>query len=270
MERLANREIGGQTERPLRNWAAFPTLVRYQVVRFLRMWLNTLVPPAVSLLLYLMIFGSLIGSRIGTVQGLSYVAFIVPGLIMLMVIMSAYENVTFSLYMAKFEHCIEELLVAPVPYFVILAGYVAGGIVRGLVVGVLALAISALFSPIQIINPGAVLLTLIMASAIFSMAGFINALFADNFDDVSIIPIFVLTPLIYLGGVFYSVEMLPAFWKNLSLANPLLYIINAARYGFTGVAEVSMGIAFTMMLFFCILFFCVSLWLLHRGIGLRS
>lgn len=232
--------------------------------------METLVPSAVSLILYLLIFGNLIGERVGPVRGMSYIEFIVPGLIMLTVVMNAYENTTFSLYMAKFEHCIEEMLVAPIPAYVMLAGYVVGGVARGLVVGLMALAISAFFSPVQVAHPIFVLVTVLMASALFSMAGFINALFADNFDDVSIIPIFVLTPLIYLGGVFYSVEMLPEFWRNLSLINPLLYIINAARYGFTGVVEVNLGLAFAMMLGFIIVLFCISLWLLNRGTGLRS
>ncbi len=254
----------------VREWAAFPTLVRYQVRRFLSIWLETMVPSAISLVLYLLIFGTLIGDRVGPVRGVSYIEFIIPGLIMLTVVMSAYENVTFSLYMAKFEHCIEEMLVAPIPLYVLLAGYVTGGVVRGLMVGGIALIICTLFSPISIAHPTVLLVTLVLASAIFSMAGFINALFANNFDDVSIIPVFVLTPLIYLGGVFYSVEMLPDFWRHLSMFNPLLYIINTARYGFTGIVEVNLMLAFGMMLVFVLLFLSVSLVLLRRGTGLRS
>lgn len=251
-------------------WAAFPTLFRSEVRRFLEIWAGTLLPSAITLVLYLLIFGSLVGDRIGPMRGIDYVEFIIPGLIMLTVIMNAYENVTFSLYLSKFEHDIEEVLVAPVPNPVILAGYVAGGVSRGLLVGVLSAIICALFSPLQIHNIWIILATVVFASAIFSMAGFINALFANSFDDVSIIPIFVLTPLTYLGGVFYSIELLPDFWKNLSLANPVLYIINAARYGFIGIAEVNLGVAFGMMSGFIILFFGFSLWLLNRGTGLRS
>ncbi len=257
-------------EQTVNHWAAFPTLIRYQVKRFFSIWISTLVPSVISLILYLLIFGTLIGERVGPIRGLSYIEFIIPGLVMLTVVMSAYENVTFSLYMAKFEHCIEEMLVAPIPLYVLLAGYVGGGVIRGLVVGLIAILICALFSPVEIASPVILVLTLIMASAIFSMAGFINALYANNFDDVSIIPVFVLTPLIYLGGVFYSVEMLPEFWRNLSMFNPLLYIINAARYGFTGVVEVNLGLAFSMMLGFLVLFCSVNLYLLKRGTGLRS
>ena len=257
-------------EQCLNNWAAFPTIFRGEVKRFLSIWLETLVPSAISLALYLIIFGNLIGDRVGSMRGISYLEFIVPGLIMLSVIMSAYENVTFSLYMAKFEHCIEEMLIAPIPGYVMLAGYIAGGIARGLIVGLMALAICAVFGSIKIASPAIVLLTLLMASAIFSMAGFINALFANNFDDVSIIPTFVLTPLIYLGGVFYTIEMLPDFWRHLSLLNPILYIISAARYGLTGIIEVNLGLAFAMMSSFMLLFFCACLWLLKRGVGLRS
>ncbi|MCF7982000.1 MAG: ABC transporter permease [Pseudomonadales bacterium] len=257
-------------DRVLNHWAAFPTLFRGEVRRFMRIWLETLVPSAISLTLYLIIFGSLIGERIGPVQGITYREFIVPGLIMLTVIMNAYENVTFSVYMAKFEHCIEEILVAPIPDYVLLAGYIGGGVIRGLVVGLMALSICVGFNAVQMVNPWIVLLTVIMSSVIFSMAGFINALFANNFDDVSIIPIFVLTPLIYLGGVFYSIELLPEVWRNLSLLNPMLYIINTARYGFTGIIEINLNLAFAMMSGFIVILFCACLWLLRRGVGLRG
>lgn len=258
-----------QSER-VHPWAALPTLVRYQVKRFLSIWINTLVPSAISLILYLLIFGTLIGERVGPIRGVSYMEFIVPGLIMLTVVMSAYENVTFSLYMAKFEHCIEEMLVAPIPLYVILTGYVIGGVARGLVIAAIAMVICSLFGAFSIAHPLVLALTIVLASALFSMAGFINALFANNFDDVSIIPVFVLTPLIYLGGVFYSVQMLPDFWRHLSQLNPLLYIINAARYGFTGIVEVNLTAAFTMMVFFILVLAAVCLYLLERGVGLRN
>ncbi|MBV7261971.1 ABC transporter permease [Photobacterium sp. WH24] len=251
-------------------WIAFQSLISKEVNRFARIWVQTLVPPAITMTLYFIIFGSLIGSRIGEMGGFTYMEYIVPGLIMMSVITNSYSNVASSFFSAKFQHNIEELLVAPVPNFVIIAGYIGGGVLRGLGVGVIVTAVSLLFVDLQIAHLGVIIVTVIMTSIVFSLGGLINAVFAKTFDDISIIPTFVLTPLTYLGGVFYSLNLLPEFWQWVSKLNPIVYMVNAFRYGFLGVSDVGIGTAFSVLLAFVLALYGLAHYLISKGIGLRS
>ncbi|MCG9770584.1 ABC transporter permease [Pseudoalteromonas piscicida] len=240
-----------------------------ECIRFLRIWVQTLVPPAITMTLYFVIFGSLIGSRIGDMGGFSYMEFIVPGLIMMSVITNSYSNVASSFYSTKFQKSIEELLVAPVPNYIIVLGYMGGGMARGMLVGLIVTVVSLFFVDIQIHNLAVIVITVILTSAVFALGGLINAVFANSFDDISIIPTFVLTPLTYLGGVFYSITLLPEFWQGVSQVNPIIYMVNAFRFGFLGVSDVDIGVAFTVLgVFICGLFW-LSLHLIKRGVGLR-
>lgn len=249
---------------------ALRTLVKKEIQRFIRIWPQTLLPPAVTTSLYFLIFGKLIGERVGTVGGASYMDYIVPGVILMSVISHSYANVVSSFYSTKFQRNIEELLVSPVPNWVILAGYVSGGVVRGLLVGTVVTLISFVFADIAVHNAAIALSIAVLTATVFSLAGFINAVFADSFDDISIIPNFVLTPLSYLGGVFYSVDMLPGVWRTISQGNPILYMINAFRYGLIGVTDVDIGIAFIMTGGFSVLLVLFSLFLLHKGVGIKN
>jgi ABC-2 type transport system permease protein len=250
-------------------FVAFQTLVTKEVRRFLRIWVQTLVPPVITIALYFVIFGNLIGSRIGDMSGFSYMDFIVPGLVMMAVVNNSYANVVSSFFSQKFQRSIEELLVSPVPNHVILAGFVTGGIARGLCVGVIASVIALLFSGLHMHNIFITVLVILLASTVFSLGGFINAVYARNFDDISIIPTFVLTPLIYLGGVFYSVELLPEPWQSISHLNPIFYMVNAFRYGILGISDANVGFSLLMLLGFTVLLFTYSMILLRRGRGLR-
>lgn len=251
-------------------WVAFTTILVKEVRRFMRIWQQTLLPPAITIALYFVIFGKLIGPRIGEMSGFSYIEFVVPGLIMMSVITNSYGNVVSSFFGTKFQRSIEELLVSPVPNYIILLGYVIGGVVRGLAVGVIVTLLSLFFTDLQVSHPGVTVAIVFLTAVLFALAGFINAVFANNFDDISIIPTFVLTPLTYLGGVFYSISMLPSFWQGVSLANPVLYMVNTFRYGLLGVSDINVAWAFVMVTGFCVLLFFFSLFLLERGKRLRS
>ncbi len=251
-------------------WIAFITLVRKEIQRFLRIWPQTLVPPAITMSLYFVIFGQLIGSRIGQMGGYTYMEFVVPGLVMMAVVTNSYANVVSSFYGAKFQRFIEELLVSPTPNYIILWGYIIGGVSRGLLVGLLVTLLSLFFTKLQVTNLFVTVSIVLMTSILFSLAGFINAVFANSFDDISIIPVFVLTPLTYLGGVFYSVDLLPDFWASVSHINPMLYIVNAFRYGILGVSDVDVRIAFAMVTLFTIVGFSYCLHLLNNGTRLRQ
>ncbi len=252
------------------NVVAFKTIVTKEIRRFMRIWVQTIVPPAVSALLYMMIFGTLIGSRVGEMDGHRYIDFIVPGIIMMAVITNSYSNSVSSFFGAKFQHHLEELLIAPVHNFVILAGFVAGGVCRGLMVGALVAAVSMFFTKLSIENPLITLLVVVLTSTLFSIAGVINSVFAKGFDDISIIPNFVLTPLTYLGGIFYSVKLLPDFWEGLSFINPVLYMINGFRFGILGTSDISIGWSFTVILSFIVILASVALYLLNKGVGIKS
>ncbi len=249
---------------------AFTTLLFKEIRRFTRIWPQTLLPPAITTALYFLIFGKLIGDRIGSVQGVSYMDYIVPGVILMSVISHAYSNVVSSFYSTKFQHHIEELLVAPVPNWVILTGYVCGGIARGVMVGLVVTAVSLLFTRVTVLHWGVSIAVLLLTATLFALAGFINAVFADSFDDISIIPNFVLTPLSYLGGVFYSLPMLPPIWQKMALGNPILYMINTFRYGLIGVTDVDIVLAFEMTLGFIVCLYILSLILLHKGVGIKN
>ena len=240
-----------------------------ECIRFLRIWVQTLVPPAITMTLYFVIFGSLIGARIGEMGGFSYMEFIVPGLIMMSVITNSYSNVASSFYSTKFQKSIEELLVAPVPNYIIVLGYMGGGMARGMLVGLIVTIVSLFFVDIQIHNVFVIIATVVLTSAVFALGGLINAVYANSFDDISIIPTFVLTPLTYLGGVFYSITLLPEFWQGVSQANPIIYMVNAFRFGFLGVSDVSIYTSFTVLLVLITGLFITALTLIRRGIGLR-
>ncbi|WP_063366921.1 ABC transporter permease [Pseudoalteromonas luteoviolacea] len=240
-----------------------------ECIRFLRIWVQTLVPPAITMTLYFIIFGSLIGSRIGEMGGFGYMEFIVPGLIMMSVITNSYSNVASSFYSTKFQKSIEELLVAPVPNYVIVLGYMGGGMARGMLVGLIVSLVSLFFVDIQIHNIAVIVATVVLTSAVFALGGLINAVYANSFDDISIIPTFVLTPLTYLGGVFYSIQLLPEFWQGVSQINPIIYMVNAFRYGFLGVSDVNIYVAFGVLIGFITVLFTIALTLIKRGVGLR-
>ena len=251
-------------------WTAFCSLLTKEINRFTRIWVQTLVPPAITMTLYFIIFGSLIGSRIGEMNGFSYMEYIVPGLIMMSVITNSYSNVASSFFSAKFQRNIEELLVAPVPNYVIILGYVMGGVVRGLLVGAIVTTVSLFFVKLQVEHWGVVIATLFLTSVVFSLGGLINAVFARTFDDISIIPTFVLTPLTYLGGVFYSINLLPEFWQVVSKINPIVYMVNAFRYGFLGVSDVGIWASFGVLGVFVLALYAIAYRLVTKGIGLRS
>lgn len=256
--------------KPQAQWIAFSTIVRREVRRFMRIWMQTLLPPAITMTLYFIIFGALIGQRIGQMDGFSYMEFVVPGLIMMSVLTNSYSNVVSSFFSTKFQRNVEELLVSPVPNYIILLGYVVGGVSRGLMVGLVVTLVSLFFTDLNIFNVPVMIAIVTLTAILFSLAGFINAVFARNFDDISIVPTFVLTPLTYLGGVFYSMSLLPEFWQGVSKLNPILYMVNAFRYGMLGISDVSLFWAFSMVIGFIVLLFVYSMYLLNAGAKLRS
>ena len=253
-----------------KNLVALGTVVRREVMRILRIWGQTLMPPAITMTLYFLIFGGLIGSRVGKMDGFDYMDFIVPGLVMMSVIQNAYGNISSSFFGAKFGRHVEELLVSPMPNWVILSGYVAGAVLRGVMVGAIVLCIAMLFTKVRVPHPLVMVSSVLLGAVIFSLAGFINAVYAKKFDDVAIVPTFILTPLTYLGGVFYSVKLLPAWAEAATHLNPIFYMVNAFRYGLLGVSDVSMWTAYALMLGFVVALGALALWLLKRGTGMRS
>lgn len=249
---------------------AFGTILYKEINRFLRIWVQTLLPPVITMSLYFVIFGALIGSRIGPMDGYSYMEFIAPGLIMMAVITNSYQNVVSSFFGAKFQHHVEELLVAPIPNYLILLGYMAGGMARGLIVGLLVTVVALFFADLGVHNLPVMITVVVLTAALFSLAGFLNALFARTFDDITIVPTFVLTPLTYLGGVFYSISLLPEMWQYASMLNPILYMVNAFRYGILGASDIGLLPAFALILSFTVILFGLSLYLLNRGVGIRN
>jgi len=251
-------------------WIAFVTILVREIRRFVRIWPQTLLPPAITITLYFVIFGALIGPRIGAMEGFTYIEFVAPWLIMMAVITNAYGNVVSSFYGAKFGKSVEELLVSPVPNYVILIGFIMGGVARGLAVGLIVTLLSLFFTRLHVQHLFITVSVVFLTAVLFSLAGFINAVFARSFDDISIIPTFVLTPLTYLGGVFYSIALLPPFWQAASQANPILYMINAFRYGMLGISDIHVGWAFAMIGLAIALLYAYSLRLLTTSKGLRS
>ncbi len=252
------------------NLVALGTIARREITRILRIWGQTLVPPAITMTLYFLIFGGLIGSRIGQMDGIDYMDFIVPGLVMMSIIQNSYGNISSSFFGAKFGRHVEELLVSPMPNWVILLGYVSGAVARGIAVGVMVLLIASLFTQVRIPHPLVTLSTVFLGAVIFALAGFVNAVYAKKFDDIAIVPTFILTPLTYLGGVFYSVSLLPDWAEAMTYANPVFYMVNAFRYGLLGTSDVPVWVAYVLMLGFVAALTTLALWLLKRGIGLRS
>ena len=252
------------------NWVALKTIVRKEVIRVARIWVQTIVPPAITMTLYFIIFGNLIGRRIGEMGGFDYMQYIAPGLIMMSVITNSYGNVVSSFFGAKYGKHVEEMLVSPMSNATIIIGHVSGGVIRGLMVGFLVTIIALFFTSLSIEHPLITFSMVLLASTVFALLGFVNAVFAKKFDDISIIPTFVLTPLTYLGGVFYSISLLPDFWQKVSLGNPILYMVNAFRYGILGVSDISIAYAYLIVFAFAIGLFMVNLTLLNRGVGIRE
>jgi len=251
-------------------YIAFKTLLIKEVLRFTRIWIQTILPPMITTALYFIIFGQLIGAQIGPMEGFRYIDYIVPGLILMAVITNSYANVVSSFYGSKFQHNIEELLVSPVPNYLILAGFIGGGLARGLSVGIAVTAVSLFFSHLHMHSILVTFSVIVLTAILFSLGGFINGVFAKSFDDISIVPTFVLTPLTYLGGIFYSINMLPPFWQKLSLINPILYMINAFRYGILGISDIGLVTSYAIILAAIALLTGVSLYLLERGYGIRT
>ncbi len=249
---------------------AFFTILIKEVLRFSRIWVQTILPPVITTTLYYIIFGNLIGQRIGEMDGVKYIDFIVPGLILMAVITNSYANVVSSFFSSKYQRHVEELLISPVPNWVILAGYVGGGVARGVAVGIAVTGVSLFFTDLHIQSYGWTLTVFVLTSVLFALGGFINAVYANSFDDISIVPTFILTPLTYLGGVFYSIAMLPEIWQKVSLANPVLYMVNAFRYGLLGVSDIPIGVALVIILLFIVGLTLFSLRLLARGTGIKA
>ncbi|MDH5776704.1 MAG: ABC transporter permease [Gammaproteobacteria bacterium] len=251
-------------------YVAFSSLLLKEIRRFMRIWVQTVLPAAITMTLYFIIFGNLIGSQLNDIHGFKYIDYIVPGIILMAVINNSYANVVSSFFSAKFQRHIEELLISPMPNYLIIIGYVAGGVARGTVVGMAVTLVSLFFVDLSAQYLWVSVTAIFLTSILFSLAGLINAVYAKSFDDISIIPTFVLTPLTYLGGVFYSVNMLPEFWQNVSLINPILYMVNALRYGMLGVSDIDITTAMLIICGFIAALFTFSLYLLNRGIGIRS
>ncbi len=251
-------------------WIAFLTILRKEIKRFARIWVQTLLPPVITMALYFVIFGTLIGGRIGDMGGFSYIQFVAPGLIMMAVLTNAYSNVVSSFFSAKFQRSIEEVLVSPTPNYVILLGYTMGGVARGLSVGILVTIMSLIFTHLQMHSWLITLTIVLLTSMLFSLAGFINAVYANTFDEISIVPTFILTPLTYFGGVFYSISLLPEMWQHVSRLNPILHMVNAFRYGILGVSDINITYAILGLVIGVVILFVVSLHLLKTGNRLRA
>lgn len=255
---------------PRLQWVSYGTIVRKEVTRFMRIWVQTLIPPVITMGLYFVVFGQLIGRRIGEVGGFDYMSFVIPGLVMMVVITNSYANVASSFFSAKFHRNIEELLVSPTPNYIVLLGYVTGGVLRGLIVGAIVTVVSMFFTRLAIEHVWVTVLAIVLTAILFSVAGLINAIYANSFDAISVVPTFVLTPLTYVGGVFYSISMLPEFWQGVSRLNPILYMVNAFRYGFLGVSDVNVFFALGGIAGLIIVLVAVALFLLGQSGRLRA
>ena len=251
-------------------WIGFTTIVRREIGRIVRIWGQTLVPSAMTAILYFVIFGSLIGRRVGQMGGFDYMQYIAPGLIMMSVITNAYGNVVSSFFGAKFQRFLEEVTVSPMPNWLVVLGFASGGILRGLLVGAIVTVVSLFFTHLSVHHIVIILAAVLLTATVFALGGFINALFARNFDQVNWIPTFVLTPLTYFGGVFYSISLLPELAQKISFANPILHMVSAFRYGFLGVSDVDVRVAFTIMIGAAILLFVIAVSLMNRGTGMRE
>jgi len=251
-------------------WIGYLTIIRKELNRIFRIWTQTLLPSVVTTTLYFLIFGRFVGSRVGDIGGHSYIEFIIPGLIMMQVLTNTYANMVSAVFSAKFQRQIEELLVSPLAPTTILLGYMTGSILRGVIVGGLVTVVSLFFAPIQIMHFGFMIGTIFLTAIVFSLAGFLNAIFAKKFDDIAIVPTFILTPLTYLGGVFYSVHALPLFWQKMSLLNPILYLVNLFRYGFLGITDIPIWPSFAGLIILTVVLWSIGIFLFSRGIGIRQ
>lgn len=252
-------------------WISFYTILRKDVVRMTRIWTQTFLPSVITSVLYFLVFGSVLGDRIGGFGDYTYMQFVVPGLVMLAVVTNSFSNVAFTFFTAKFfSRNIDEILVSPTPPWVFIAGYIAGGVVRGVVIGILVLLVSLVFAAPSLAHPFVFLAFLLLSSVLFSLAGLINGIYAKNFDGIQIVPTFILTPLVYLGGVFYSVSMLPPWWQNLTFLNPIFYLINGFRYGFLGITDVSLWVSFVVLIALIGILIAVNMFMIRTGLGLRQ
>ncbi|CAM4406270.1 MAG: Inner membrane transport permease YadH [Legionellaceae bacterium] len=252
------------------NYIAFKTLLKKEILRFLKIWIQTLLPPAITMLLYFVIFGTLVGKQLGKIQGFTYMQYIAPGLIMMAVVTNAYANVVGSFFSARFQKNIEEMLISPMPNWLILTGFISGGVIRGLTVGFIVAIISLFFTKLTVYSFLLTIMIIFLTAILLSLAGFLNGLYAKKFDDISIIPTFILTPLTYLGGIFYSVKDLSPFWQQVSLFNPILYMVNAFRYGILGISDIHLTLALMVIVSTIIILFYVNLHLLNKGTGIRT
>ena len=251
-------------------WIAYKTIVIKEILRFSRIWVQTIFPPIITTSLYLLIFGGLMGERIGQMQGVDYLHYIIPGIILMTVITNAYANTVSSFFLAKFNHSIEELLVSPVPYWVILLGYISGGVARGFVVGLGVFLAVSFFVDFEIDNLLITATTFLLTAILFSLAGFINAIFAKSFDDISIVPTFILMPMTYLGGMFYSIDILPEFWQDVSKFNPIYYMVDSFRLGFLGVSTSDFLTSMSVLLLMISALAIVAFYLLKKGVNIRT
>jgi len=252
------------------NLIGLGTIVYKEIRRVVRIWVQTIIPPAITMTLYFLIFGSLIGSRIGEMGGLPYMSFIAPGLIMMAVITNSFGNVVSSFFSGKLQLHLEEMLVAPLSFATIVIGYMIGGVARGVLVAGLVTLVALFFTDLHVEHPWITFSVIVLTAMVFSLGGLLNAIFAKNFDEITIIPTFVLTPLTYLGGVFFSITELPAFWQKVALANPILYMVNAFRYGMLGSSDIPLGLAYSIIVVAFVTLFSLAMVLLKRGVGIRS
>jgi ABC-2 type transport system permease protein len=255
---------------PYAIWISYTTIVRKEMVRLFRIWSQTILPPVITSALYFLIFGKFVGSQIPDIQGATYMEFIVPGMVLMAVINNAFMNTAFSFYAAKFQRTLEELMVSPTPYLVVVLGQITSGVFRGIVTAIAILLVALFFTPISIFSFGITLLFVVLTAVLFSLAGLVNGIYADSFDTVSIFPTFILTPLAYLGGVFYAIEMLPPFWQKVSLFNPIVYMIDGFRYGVLGVHHISVWASLAVLMGFILILIAVNYVLFKSGKGLRT
>ncbi len=249
---------------------AYYTMLRAEFVRIIRIWSQTLLPPIVTTTLYFVVFGKFIGSQLAPIDGFEYIQFIVPGLIMMAIITSSYMNTVSTFYFAKWTRTLDEILVSPMPNWTVVVGFVSGGVLRGLLVGILVLIVSLFFTHLAVFNVVVLILAAVLTSVLFSLGGLINGVFAKGFDGISIVPTFVLTPLTYLGGIFYSIDQFSPFWQQVSMFNPILYMINAFRYGFLGISDINIWVCFGVLLGMLALFVGIILYLFRQGIGVKN
>lgn len=254
-------------------WISFYTMLRKDIVRMFRIWIQTFLPSVITSVLYFLIFGTLLGSKIGTMQGVPYMTFVVSGLVMLAIVTTSYANTSFTFFTSKFfARSIDEILVSPTPPWLVIAGFVGGGIVRGVLVGTLVLLVSLFFTGLHLATHSVFIILgyAILTALIFSLAGLVNGVYAKSIDGINIIPTFVLTPLVYLGGVFYSVHVLPGWWQAITYGNPLFYLVNGFRYGFLGITDVSLYLSTGILIGTAIVLVAINWYLIRKGLGLKQ